>query len=97
MWRSRRANDLLTVVAGNLLVGLSFGWWVDKHNRHHSHPNHEGHDPDIGDGVLAFTTDQIAARHARLGRFIARNQACAVLPAAAARRASTCTLRARGT
>ena len=61
------------VVAGNLLVGLSFGWWVDKHNRHHSHPNHEGQDPDIGDGVLAFTTDQIAARHAGLGRFIARS------------------------
>jgi fatty acid desaturase len=80
VWRSRRANDLLSIVAGNLLVGLSFGWWVDKHNRHHSHPNHEGHDPDIGDGVLAFTTGQIAARHARLGRFVARNQAALFFP-----------------
>ena len=80
VWRSRRANDLLTVFAGNLLVGLSFGWWIDKHNRHHSHPNHEGQDPDIGDGVLAFTTDQIAARHARLGRFVARNQAWLFFP-----------------
>jgi len=80
VWRSRRANDLLSVVAGNLLVGLSFGWWVDKHNRHHSHPNHEGHDPDIGDGVLAFTTGQVAARNAWLGRFIARNQAALFFP-----------------
>ena len=80
VWRSRRANDLLSVFAGNLLVGLSFGWWVDKHNRHHSHPNHEGHDPDIGDGVLAFTTGQIAARHQRLGRFIGRNQAALFFP-----------------
>ena len=80
VWRSRRANDLLGVFAGALLVGLSFGWWVDKHNRHHSHPNHEEHDPDIGDGVLAFTTDQIAARHAGLGRFIARNQAVLFFP-----------------
>jgi fatty acid desaturase len=80
IWRSRRANDLLSVVAADLLIGLSFGWWVDKHNRHHSHPNHEGHDPDIGDGVLAFTTAQIAARHKRVGRFVARNQAALFFP-----------------
>ena len=78
--RGRRGNDLLSIVAGNLLVGLSFGWWADKHNRHHARPNHEGHDPDIGDGVLAFTTDQIAARHAGLGRFIARYQAVLFFP-----------------
>ena len=52
--RGRRGNELVSLVAGNLLVGLSFGWWVDKHNRHHAHPNHEGLDPDIGDGVLAL-------------------------------------------
>jgi fatty acid desaturase len=80
IWRSRLANDLLTVVSGNLLTGLSFGWWVDKHNRHHSKPNHEGHDPDIGDGVLAFTTEQVASRHAGLGRFIARHQAALFFP-----------------
>jgi fatty acid desaturase len=80
VWRTRRANDLLTIFAGNLLTGLSFGWWIDKHNRHHSHPNHEGQDPDIGDGVLAFTTDQVAAKHDGLGRFIARNQAVLFFP-----------------
>lgn len=80
VWRSRRANDLLTLIAGNLLVGLSFAWWVDKHNRHHSHPNHEGHDPDIGEGVLAFTADQISARHRGLGRFIGRHQAALFFP-----------------
>ena len=80
IWRSRRANDLLGVIAGALLVGLSYGWWVDKHNRHHSHPNHEGSDPDIGEGVLAFTTDQIAKRHKSIGRFIARHQAALFFP-----------------
>ncbi len=78
--RGRRANDLLSIAAGNLLVGLSFGWWVDKHNRHHSHPNHEGRDPDIGDGVLAFTTGQVAARHRGVGRFIASRQAVLFFP-----------------
>ncbi len=80
VWRSRRGNDLLTIAAGNLCTGLSYGWWVDKHNRHHSHPNHEGHDPDIGDGVLAFTTEQVAGKHDGLGRFIARHQAVLFFP-----------------
>ncbi|MDT4982824.1 MAG: hypothetical protein QOF95_314, partial [Pseudonocardiales bacterium] len=36
VFRSKRANDAIGVVAGDLLVGLSYGWWVDKHNRHHA-------------------------------------------------------------
>jgi fatty acid desaturase len=78
--RGRRANDLLSIVAGDLLVGLSHGWWADKHTRHHANPNREQHDPDIGEGVLAFTTDQIAARHGGLGRVIARHQAALFFP-----------------
>ena len=26
---SRRGNDLLTIFAGNLFVGLSYGWWAE--------------------------------------------------------------------
>ena len=44
---SRRANDVVGVLLGNLGIGLSYGWWVGKHNRHHAHPNTEGADPDI--------------------------------------------------
>jgi len=80
VFRSKRANDAIGIVAGDLLVGLSYGWWVDKHNRHHAKPNFEGHDPDIGDGVLAFTTEQVAARTGALGRFMARHQAWLFFP-----------------
>src|SRR5690606_34588087 len=73
IFRSRRANYLVGLVHGNLAIGLSYGWWVDKHNRHHAHPNQEGKDPDIGDGVVAFTGRQ--ARDSQgLIRFIARHQ-----------------------
>ena len=24
---------------------MSYGWWMDKHTRHHANPNHEDHDP----------------------------------------------------
>jgi fatty acid desaturase len=78
--RSRRGNDLIGVLAGNLLTGLSYGWWLDKHNRHHAKPNHEGHDPDIGEGVLAFTTDQVASRTGAVGRFITAHQAWLFFP-----------------
>jgi fatty acid desaturase len=55
IFRTRRANYLLGVALGNLGVGLSYGWWIDKHNRHHAHPNEVGSDPDIEPGVLVFT------------------------------------------
>ena len=80
VFRSRRANDAVGIVAGDLLVGLSFGWWVDKHSRHHSHPNHEGRDPDIGDGLLAFTNGQVADRGGALGRLFTRYQAWLFFP-----------------
>ncbi|WP_199513802.1 fatty acid desaturase family protein [Nucisporomicrobium flavum] len=51
----RRANDVLGLLHADLAIGLSYGWWVDKHNRHHAHPNQEGKDPDIESGALAFT------------------------------------------
>jgi fatty acid desaturase len=79
IFRSRRANYLLGLVHGNLAIGLSYGWWVDKHTRHHAHPNQEGKDPDIGDGVLAFTDRQANASRG-LTRFIARHQRYLFIP-----------------
>jgi fatty acid desaturase len=76
---SKRANDLLGRLHGGLLVGLSYGWWVDKHNRHHAHPNREGHDPDIVSGAIAFTeADARARRGPRV--LLARSQAYLFFP-----------------
>jgi fatty acid desaturase len=76
---SNRANDLLGRVLGGLLVGLSYGWWVDKHNRHHAHPNREGHDPDIAGNVIAFTEEHAHGRRG-LGALLARSQAYLFFP-----------------
>jgi fatty acid desaturase len=78
--RSRRGNALVGLVAGNLLTGLSIAWWVNKHNRHHANPNKEGYDPDIGRGVLAFTTAHAATRDSLLARAITRHQALLFFP-----------------
>jgi fatty acid desaturase len=50
VFATRRRNRLLGLAVGNALIGLSFGWWVPKHNAHHDHPNEIGLDPDIGEG-----------------------------------------------
>src|SRR4029453_11269606 len=79
LFRSRAANDLVGLLHANLLVGISFGWWVPKHNAHHTNPNHEDLDPDISITALAFTADQARAK-AGLVRWLARYQAWVVFP-----------------
>jgi fatty acid desaturase len=79
LFRSRWANDLVGLAHANLLVGVSFDWWVAKHNRHHSNPNHEDLDPDISITALAFTDDQAHSKHG-LVRLIARYQAWLFFP-----------------
>jgi fatty acid desaturase len=64
---SRKASYIIGILHGNLGIGLSYGWWVGKHNRHHAHPNQQGTDPDIMLSVLAFTEPQ-----ARAGRGLSR-------------------------
>jgi fatty acid desaturase len=65
---SRRVNRLIGLAVGNLLTGLSFGWWVPKHNAHHSHPNQVGRDPDIGIDVVDSIADDSVVRPSHAGR-----------------------------
>jgi fatty acid desaturase len=75
VFRSRQANGLLGLAVGNALIGLSFGWWVSKHNAHHAHPNQVGRDPDIGEGLVAFaSTDGLDGEHSGLRRLFERGQ-----------------------
>lgn len=38
-----------------LLMGLSYSWWMAKHNSHHANPNKEDADPDVHSTVLVLT------------------------------------------
>jgi fatty acid desaturase len=76
---SKRVNDLFGRLHGTLLVGLSYGWWVYKHNRHHAHPNQVDRDPDIANGALAYTGDHVRARRG-MGAWLARHQALLFFP-----------------
>ncbi|HLY32241.1 MAG TPA: acyl-CoA desaturase [Ktedonobacterales bacterium] len=66
-------NDLVGLLQGTLLLGMSFSWWLDKHNRHHSNPNVTDCDPDIDLPLLAFTTQQ-ADQKRGFARFITAHQ-----------------------
>jgi fatty acid desaturase len=79
VFRSRQANYIAGILLGNLSIGLSYGWWVDKHNRHHSHPNTEDADPDIAIGAFAFTSAQALRSHG-LARLAYRYQAYLFFP-----------------
>jgi len=76
---TRRASYVAGILLGNLGIGLSYGWWVDKHNRHHAHPNTEDADPDIAVGALAFTSAQARA-DCGLARLVFRCQAYLFFP-----------------
>jgi fatty acid desaturase len=79
VFASRRASYVAGLLLGNLGIGLSCGWWVDKHNRHHAHPNTEDADPDIAAGALAFTAAQARASRG-VARLVFRYQAYLFFP-----------------
>lgn len=64
---SGRWNDWTSLILGNLLVGMSYGWWQHKHTRHHANPNKIGSDPDIELPVVSVTPDQVDRRARRYG------------------------------
>jgi fatty acid desaturase len=76
VFRARRRNRLLGLVVGNALIGLSFGWWVPKHNAHHAHPNEMGRDPDIGEGTALASAGECGP----LASWLARWQAPLFFP-----------------
>ncbi|MFF5211536.1 fatty acid desaturase family protein [Streptosporangium sp. NPDC000396] len=79
VFRTRRASEIAGLLAGNLGIGMSYGWWMDKHTRHHANPNHEDHDPDVSPDVLVWSVDQ-AVTSRGLARFLGRYQAFLFFP-----------------
>lgn len=72
-------NDWVTLILGNLLLGISRQWWIDKHNEHHGHPNQIDVDPDVDIPLLAFEEEQALEKRG-LARFIVKYQAGLIFP-----------------
>jgi fatty acid desaturase len=75
VFRTNRPSSRAGLLAGNLAIGMSYGYWMDKHTKHHANPNHDDLDPDVGPGVLVWS------REAAQGKgFLARHQAWFFFP-----------------
>ncbi|HWH26366.1 MAG TPA: acyl-CoA desaturase [Pseudolysinimonas sp.] len=62
IFSSGTRNEWFSRVTGNLFVGLSYGWWMTKHSRHHANPNKIDKDGDIKPGALVFTVEDAVKR-----------------------------------
>ncbi len=79
VFTSRVWNVWTARVLAGLFIGLSFSWWIAKHNSHHAHPNKEGEDPDVGSRVLAFTPEA-SDRRTGIGARLAKHQGTFFVP-----------------
>lgn len=63
VFRSRRHSELAGWLLGNVGIGMSYGWWTDKHTRHHMNPNSAELGPDVAPETLVWSPE--AARATR--------------------------------
>jgi len=78
-FHTTKQNDFFGLLHANLLIGMSYGWWLDKHNQHHAHPNQEDMDPDIAIPVVAFS-EKAALEKRGIPRFIVKYQSFFFFP-----------------
>ncbi|MBD8043468.1 acyl-CoA desaturase [Arthrobacter sp. Sa2BUA2] len=62
VFESGPANDRAGRFLANAVVGISYQWWMNKHNRHHANPNTVGKDPDIEMDTISFQVEQAETR-----------------------------------
>jgi fatty acid desaturase len=79
VFRRRRPTEIAGMLVGNLGIGMSYGWWMDKHTRHHANPNHEELDPDVDPDIFVWSKGQ-AREASGVARFIGRYQAFLFFP-----------------
>ena len=78
IFRSGRNNEIVLFFV-NLLILLDRSWWIDKHNRHHAHPNDLDRDRDVDLPFIAFT-EEVAKSKRGIYRLVVRYQAFLMYP-----------------
>ena len=74
VFESGKANDLSGRIIADLLVGISYSWWMNKHTRHHGNPNTQGKDPDIEPDFILFQKEDAAKVGNKIGAMFYRRQ-----------------------
>ena len=73
------ANDRVGWVLAVVFVGMSYSWWMNKHNRHHQNPNKLGKDPDIEIDTFSFV-EESALRQRGIAAWFTRHQGLFFFP-----------------
>lgn len=74
-------HDLLGLIGGDFLLGMSYAWWMEKHNAHHSRPNQLGLDPDLDVPFLDLTGTEDLTQIKGGRRLVRKNLAIFFFPA----------------
>jgi fatty acid desaturase len=73
--RAKKPSELLGILHMNVLIGVTYGWWINHHNRHHSNPNNLDVDPDTVRRPVIFDVDELPVKASSpFRRFIIRYQ-----------------------
>ncbi|MDQ1582314.1 MAG: hypothetical protein QOF36_368 [Microbacteriaceae bacterium] len=79
VFESGKANDRAGRWLADLVVGISYSWWMNKHSRHHGKPNTVGMDPDIEPDFIVFQTKD-AEKVKGVAAFVTRKQGYLFFP-----------------
>lgn len=58
VFESGKLNDFSGRIMADLIVGISYSWWMNKHSRHHANSNTIGKDPDIETDFIIFQPEE---------------------------------------
>lgn len=73
VFEKHSTNEWAGRILANLFAGLSYGFWIRKHNRHHNKPNQINYDPDINIRVLSFTPESLNEKKG-VEKILSKNQ-----------------------
>jgi fatty acid desaturase len=79
VFESGKLNEFSGRIMADLVVGISYSWWMSKHSRHHANPNTVDKDPDIETDFIIFQKDHADGLKG-FARFFARRQGWLFFP-----------------
>jgi fatty acid desaturase len=75
IFTSTRANAVLGSICWSLTLGISFWYWRDRHNRHHTNTTDTAADPDLQWAGLVAYSEEIASARPNRSAWLTRYQA----------------------
>jgi fatty acid desaturase len=80
VFASGKLNDFSGRIMADLVVGISYSWWMSKHSRHHANPNVIDKDPDVETDFIIFQREK-AVGLTGIAKFMANRQGYLFFPA----------------